>query len=233
MIIKQEQFAGPLSLLLQMIEQEKMAITEVNLAKITDEYVTYIKNSPNITADNIADFLVVAAKLLLIKSKALLPYLSQEEEAEIEEFQEQLKMYQEFLQATKHIAQLANSSDLMFAREFDRQALLSSNQIFFPPSKLSLEHLPAIFDEVLGRLVAPAILEEETIMDEVNIDDRIAFIAQVLTSKLKLVFSHIIKGAKDKTDIIVSFLAILELMKQRDINIEQSELFGEIEINKL
>lgn len=232
MIIKLEKFEGPLHLLLSMIEQEKMAITEISLLKIADQYIDYIKTSPDITMDNIADFLVVAAKLLLIKSKALLPYLSPEEEEEIVEFQEQLKMYQELLQATKQVAKLAGKKTFMFSREFDRKAMLASHQGFSPPQQVAVVEWPDILREVVSRWQPAEPLEEASIMDNIKIEDRIDFIRQQLSSKLKFVFSHVIEQASSKTEVIVSFLAILELMKQRDIIIEQAELFGEIEINQ-
>lgn len=233
MIIKVNKFEGPLNLLLKMIEQEEMDITEVSLLKIADQYIDYIKNSNDITPDNIADFLVIASKLLLIKSKALLPYLTPEEEEEIEEFQEQLKMYQEFLKATKGIEALVGKKKFMFAREFDRKAILASNKSFSPPNKVDMVEWPNIFAEVVNRIQPLAELEETSIQDNISIEDRIDYIKSQLTNKLKFVFSNVIKQAKDRTEIIVSFLAILELMKQRDITIEQGELFGEIEINKL
>ena len=100
---KLEKFEGPLSLLLKLIEQEELDITQVSLANVADQYVNYIRQSDHINPDEVADFLVVAAKLLLIKSRALLPYLYPEEEEDIEELQQQLRMYQEFVKASKGI----------------------------------------------------------------------------------------------------------------------------------
>ena len=98
MLIKIDKFQGPLGLLLQLIEKEELDITEVSLAKISDQYIDSIKNTKNIDPGETADFLVIAAKLLFIKSKALLPYLYPEEEnEEIEELESQLRMYKEFL----------------------------------------------------------------------------------------------------------------------------------------
>ena len=89
-----EKFSGPLGLLISMIEGEEMDITEIALAKIADDYVNYIRSAENIDPDEMADFLVVAAKLLFIKSKALLPYLyTAEDEAEVDDLEKQLRMY--------------------------------------------------------------------------------------------------------------------------------------------
>ena len=99
---KTEKFSGPLALLLSLIEKEELDITEVNLAKIADQYVEYIKRNSNLSVDEMADFLVIAAKLLYAKSKALLPYLyADDEDDDIEDLEKQLKMYQEFVAASK------------------------------------------------------------------------------------------------------------------------------------
>ena len=96
MNFKIDKFEGPLGLLLQLIEKEEMDITEISLAKIADQYIEYIRSYKGIGPEEMADFLVVAAKLLLIKSRALLPFLKGEAEEEIQEFEHQLRMYKEF-----------------------------------------------------------------------------------------------------------------------------------------
>ncbi|MFH1412776.1 MAG: segregation/condensation protein A [bacterium] len=229
MIIKIDQFEGPMSLLLKMIQEEKLDITEVSLLKITDQYIEYIKISPDINPDNIADFLVIASKLLLIKSRTMLPYLSQVEEEEIQEFEEQLKMYQEFLQAAKNIESMISKKRFMFAREFDSKAIVSNSF----PDKVNIKEWPIVFKEIISRMQPIEFLEESLIQDNISIEDRIDYIKNMVADKLKFVFANIIEKANSKTEVIVSFLAILELLKQRDIIIEQTELFGEIKINKI
>lgn len=134
--IKIEKFQGPLNLLLQLIEKEEMDIAEVSLAKIADQYIEYIKITDKISPDDMADFLVVAARLLLIKSKALLPYLcAGEEEEEIKELENQLKMYKEFLEAAKGVDFLLGKKKFMFGREFNRKLILNNLNFFSPPRK--------------------------------------------------------------------------------------------------
>lgn len=231
MIIKFEKFEGPLALLLKMIEKEELDITEVNLAKIADEYVTYIRAS-KIDPEHMADFLVVAAKLLLIKSRALLPYLSIEPDQEIEEFEEQLRMYKEFLDATRKIEQQIKKQQFMYAREFNRKSIFSGEPEFVPPKKLTARDLAVAFREIIARVRPQLDLEERSLEDEINIEEKIAYIKELLSQKVNLIFSQFVNTAQDRTELVVSFLAILELMKQHDIVISQVELFGEIEINK-
>lgn len=233
MIIKLEKFEGPLGLLLQLIEKEEMDITQISLAKIADQYILYLKDSRIIKPEEMADFLVVAAKLLLIKSRALLPFLRAEEEQEIQEFEQQLKMYQEFLIAAKKIEKLIGKKHFSFAREFNRQAMLASVRLFSPPRNLTAADISLVFQEIIQKIKPAEKLEEKNLERTVSIEDKILTIRETLLSRLKISFNYILAGAQNKTEVIVSFLALLELIKQKDIIVAQGEMFGEIEINRI
>ncbi|MEA3398132.1 MAG: segregation/condensation protein A [Patescibacteria group bacterium] len=233
MRFKIEKFEGPLGLLLQLIEKEEMDITQISLAKIADQYVDYIRDSDCISPEEMADFLVVAAKLLLIKSKALLPYLYPEEEEEIEELEQQLRMYKEFLKAAKQIDKLIGKKKFMFAREFNRKAVLSNINLFSPPKKLAAAGMWMVFSDLLARVKPPEVLKEETLDRKINIEDKILDIQKILIERIKVSFSRIMAGAQNKTEIIVSFLAVLELMRQREIVLKQDNLFDDILISKM
>jgi segregation and condensation protein A len=230
--IKLDKFEGPLSLLLRLIEKEEMDITEVSLAAVANQYIDYIHRSDQISPEEMADFLVVAARLLLTKSKALLPYLYPEEEEEIEELEEQLRMYKEFLEATKKIEKMVGRRKFMFTREFNRRVLLTNNHFFSPPSKLTARELKVIFVDLLARLKPPEALREETLDHKINIEDKIFLIQKMLLERLRVSFSRVLSATKSKTEIIVSFLAVLELMRQREVILRQDNLFGEILIEK-
>ena len=233
MNFKIDKFEGPLGLLLQLIERQELDITEISLAKIADQYIEYIRSYKGIGPEELADFLVVAAKLLLIKSRALLPFLKGEEEEEIQEFEHQLKMYKEFLEASKKIEAIIGKKRFSFAREFNRQAFLASANIFSPPKNLTAVELETVFSEIIRNIKPAEQLEEKNMEQIVNIEDKILAIQQILLEKIKISFNHVLAGAKNKTEIIVSFLAMLELIKQKDITVVQGGLFEEIEINKI
>lgn len=233
MNIALEKFEGPLALLWQLIEKEEMDITQVSLAFVADQYVTYIRQVKNIKPEEMADFLVVAARLLLIKSRALLPYLYPEEEAEISELEDQLKMYREFLEATKKIEQMLGKKTFMFPREFNRKAIMNQANAFSPPKNLKVEEMPGIFSELLTRLCPAEKLEEKTLEHLVNIEDKILTIQNMLLDRIKISFNKVMASANNKTEIVVSFLAILEMMRQREITLVQDELFSEIMIEKI
>ena len=231
--LRLEKFEGPLSLLVKLIDNEELDITQVSLAKVADEYVAYLK-STTLNPDETAEFLVVAAKLLLIKSKTLLPYLYPEEEEEIEEFTQQLKMYQEYLQATQAVQALIGEKRFMFERKFNRKALVASTKLFAPPKDFSKLTAKVIFEEIIERLRPfNQVLEEKTLATKVTIEDKLFAITDGLMKRAKMAFSEILAKGGDKTDIVVSFLAMLELVRMCQIGASQAELFGEIELSRL
>lgn len=235
MNIKLEQFEGPLALLVKLIDKAELDITQLSLAQVADQYIAYLKAMTNLNPEEMADFLVVASRLLLIKAKALLPYLLPEEEQAIEDFEHQLRMYKEFMEASKKIEKMVAGKHFMFERVFNRKALVANLGIFAPPKNLTGAMMAAIFKEVIMN-IKPVItekLEEGMIMMTINIEEKIKLIQQSVVSKIRSRFSELISQATSKVEVIVSFLAMLELMKQRTINADQDGLFSEIEIFKL
>lgn len=230
-----EKFQGPLGVLLRLIEQEEMDITEIALAKIADEFLAYVETSQNIGPEEMADFLVMAARLLFIKSKALLPYLvTAEEEEEITELENQLKMYKEFIEASAKISEMVGAKKFLFSpvilnKNFRRPKKEKAS--FVPPAGITQVLLHDRFEELLNRLEAKEEpLDEKSLVGKISIDERIDYIRDVLAKKLRFSFSNFLKTAKSKTEIIVNFLAVLELAKQRELTFEQDELFSEIHV---
>jgi len=234
-----EKFSGPLGLLLTLIESEEMDITEISLAKIADEYVAYIRSANDINPEELADFLVIAAKLLFIKSKALLPYLySAEEEEEINDLERQLKMYKEFVLASQQIKAIIEAKRWLYLPPLvnaSRRRSQFNLPVFSPPAKLTAVIMQEKFLTIIAGLVKQIAekLPEETLEPKINIDDRIASIKKLLLDKIKINFSRLLASAATKTEIIVSFLAVLELAKQKELLFEQEELFSEIHISRL
>jgi segregation and condensation protein A len=201
---------------------------------VADQYISYIKTLAVLDAEHMADFLVVAARLLLIKSKALLPYLYPEEEEEIAELEHQLKMYQEFVEASKVIQAMIGKKRFMFACPFNRKPPVSTEKKFTAPKNIDKNLLATVFGELIMR-IAPAqkVLEEAVLERKINIEEKILMIEQRLLERVKTSFNQLIEKAETKTEIIVSFLAMLELVRMRQVDVTQDELFGEIEISKI
>ena len=162
-----------------------------------------------------------------------MPFLKGEAEAEIQEFEQQLRMYKEFLEAARKIESILGKKRFSFAREFNRRAILQSARLFSPPKKLTAADLEEVFNEIIKNIKPGELLEEQSLAEAVKIEDKILAIQQELVNRIKISFSHILAAAKDKTEIIVSFLALLELIKQKNVVVAQVEMFGEIEINKV
>lgn len=226
--IKLEQFEGPLDLLLQLTEQERLDITRVSLAQIADQYLEYISNAKNITLGHLADFLSVASKLILIKSKALLPLLefTEEEEEEIKDLEQQLAEYKRFKEAAQKLDSVFKSPFVSFSRE----GFLGMGTVFYPPQNMVAEDLAKAFNKVLGEIIVPEKLEEETVKEVLTLEDKIVHLQETLKRRVETSFSQLVAEAKDKVEVVVSFLAMLELVKQRIIHVEQDGLFSEINL---
>ena len=140
--IKTELFSGPLEKLLELIEERKLEITAMNLAEVTGDFLNYLKNIQEKTEPGIlADFVVIASKLILIKSKALLPNLelTKDEETEIKDLETRLKIYNEFRIAAQHIKELVEKETRSYSRPL--LAALGKQAVFYPPQELKLSDL--------------------------------------------------------------------------------------------
>jgi segregation and condensation protein A len=213
-----------------------MDITEIALAKIADQYVAYIRSAADIDPEELADFLVVAAKLLFIKSKALLPYLySAEEEEEIDDLEKQLRMYKEFVNASLRVKEQIAQKHFLFLPPLIKNRRGQFNlPVFSPPLKLTSALLHEQFLKIIAawQKQQEVKLPEERLEPKISIEEKISLIKRLLLDKLKINFSKLLAAAQTKTEVIVSFLAVLELAKQKELFFEQAELFSEIHITR-
>ncbi|MBI4268344.1 segregation/condensation protein A [Candidatus Uhrbacteria bacterium] len=230
--IKLEQFEGPLELLLRLIENEKLAITEISLATVTDEYLKKLEQmSFHRHVDELADFLVIAAKLLLIKSRRLLPSISGEEEEEIAELERRLKIYKEFHEAATTLQKMWNAHRVCFPRS--ARAVLPEEVRFLPPKRVDAAKLEAVFGALRLALQTVQPIHRLTFDSRISIQDSIARIRSVLEKRMHCSFSHVLEEKSSRSEIIVSFLALLELVKQREAQVSQERLFEDIRINRV
>ncbi|MDD5110395.1 MAG: ScpA family protein [Patescibacteria group bacterium] len=230
--VKTAQFEGPLDLLLQLIEEQKLDITQMSLASVTEQYLKVLQEvGEQMSAGDLADFLAIAARLLLIKSRALLPYLQPPEADEGLALENQLKLYREFLLASQQVHKLLRKRRFSFTRE--RLLMSVEPSGFTPPPNLTLDRLTRLFAEVVAAL--PPILPQGkgTIAKTVSVFERIQQLRDLIWRETKLRFSQIMGGSHSRMEVIVSFLAVLELTKQRRVMVKQDELFEEIVIEKL
>ncbi|MEK7584871.1 MAG: segregation/condensation protein A [Patescibacteria group bacterium] len=222
-----EQFEGPLDLLLKLIEDEKLDVTSISLAKVTDQYLNFIRDEGQLPPDEVADFLVVASKLIYIKSRYLLPTLPLPDEDE-GELERQLKIYREYYEASKVIHRMLGRKHFAFVRAHPLK--LPRLQGFSPPQHVTLAVMADAFRAVIGRLEYIAQLPRFILKKTVSIREKIQALTEAI-SRGVLTF-HSFYDISNKQDVIVSFLALLELVKLRVVHVKQSSIFSDIVIMK-
>ena len=230
-ILKHEKFEGPFELLLELIEKEKLKISDISLAKVTDEYIAYIKTLERLDPEALAEFLVVAAQLMLIKSRSLLPTLAltEEEEESIEELEKRLREFKKLRDLAGELKKFESARTIIISRE----SFIGREPIFYPPPKLTLEKIEYAFGAFLAALPKVQKLAEEKLKRVISLQEKINHIRQFLMESMEHAFSELVSGSKEKVEIIVSFLAILELARQKFIDLNQDELFADIKIKRL
>lgn len=226
--IEIKNFSGPLDLLLQLIENEKLEITEIAIGSVTEQYLARLEKLEIKDPEELSDFLVVAARLLLLKSKALLPV--EEEEEQLDDLARQLKLYKEFIDASKKIDKIIREKRFTFSRD---KLPLKTRVEFVPPPNLKMADLRNSFAAVLKRLGPLMRLPSETIRKNVSLKQTILNIKSMINSKGKFGFGELLGTANSKADIIVHFMALLELLKQKELQVKQKGAFGDITIEKI
>ena len=233
-------FQGPLDLLLHLIQREELDITTVSLAQVTDQYLEYISLLEELTAEILADFLVVAAKLLLIKSELLLPRPPRapgEEEGEEDvgdELARQLIEYKRFKEAALGLRQREETGLRAYVRvapppKLERPFGWSQDK----PLDLEDVSLADLVEAVQRALdVRPALpsVSEVVAPFTVTVAEKMVLIEKALERQRRVSFNHLLAQAASRLEIIVTLMAVLELIKLKGIVVQQERLFGEIVI---
>lgn len=228
--IKVEQFEGPLDLLLQLIEGQELDITSLSLAKVTEQFLDYVKQLQEKDPTHLADFLVIAAKLLVIKSKALLPNLELgiEEEESAYDLTQQLLIYKKYKEVAKYFRRM----DLRRHQSWTREADFNDRITFMPDPEITSQTLADSIRKLANDLKEIVRLPQQVMAEVVSITEKIEHIQKLIADKVETSLSTLIKEAKSKTEVVVTFLALLELTKQRILTVEQNSIFEDIIIKK-
>lgn len=220
------EFEGPLDLLLSLIEKRKMHISQVSLAQVADDYINYLqqKNSEK-SLEEMANFILVASTLMLIKSLSLLPGLqvTETEKSDIEQLESRLKQLQRARELSLHVKELFGKNISFFPTEKKRSLI-----IFAPTTEITLAYLMKVARELLSKLPQPEIIPEKIIRKVVSLEEVIGDLATRVSRAMKLSFQDFVRDKKEKVNVIVSFLGMLELVKQGAIEIEQKSHFADI-----
>lgn len=229
--VKLDNFEGPLDLLLHLIKEAKMDIADIKLSEITDQYMKYISNLDELDMEKASEFIEVAATLLEIKSKKLLPRLDdevpQEEDSE-QKLIRQIEAYKLFKEASENLKQIENVNRMY--KEPDKGA----NKCKIVLKDMALDGLLDAFTSLLHKvqIQAKEIEPKNIAKDRFTVAEKIANIKDSVMIKGKVKFSELIDENITRSEVINVFLAILELLKLQIISISQKNLFEEIEITK-
>jgi segregation and condensation protein A len=228
--VKLNDFEGPMELLLELIEKEKLNISEISLAATCDQFLEYTKHFEEVDTIYLANFLVIAAKLILIKSKSLLPFLelTEEEEEGIDELRQKLEEFQKIKRGVQIIKNMEEKQNI----SYERSSGLKSVRIFLPPKNISKEHLCKIFSNIKFSSLDIEKPEEKKIEAIISFEEKLSEIKERML-KMKEGYFHDVTDKNSKVNIIIGFLAILELIKQRFMMAEQDDNFGNIKLKKL
>ncbi len=227
--VKLEVFEGPLDLLLYLIKKNELDIYDIPISEITEQYLEYLELMRMLDLNIAGEFLVMAATLMHIKSKMLLPpeelEVLQEEEADPrEELVRRLLEYKKFKEAAGMLQNLEERRKEVFTRRTS-QSSFSETEVFF---EASLFDLITALTRVLKDV--PKEVFREIIKDEFTVEQKVHDILHLLVQRSILKLSELFNIAKNKMEIIVTFLAVLELIRLKEIIARQRVAFEEIEI---
>lgn len=222
-------FEGPLDLLLHLIEREELDITAVALVQVTDQYLSYLRSAEEIDATALAEFIAVGTRLLYLKSRALLPQPEADEEP-IEDLGEDLvRRLREYRRYKEAAAMLQG---------IEEEGLRTYPRVAPPPadlpvptglSSVTLDLMSKIFREVLERQPAE---EEAGVVErrEVTVEEKVEQLEEAISGGRRLSFRRFIESCRSRIEIIVSFMAVLELIKALKLHAEQDARFGDINL---
>jgi len=228
--VKLEVFEGPLDLLLYLIKKEEIEIKDIPIAKITDQYLGYLEVMKMLDLNIAGEFVLMAATLMHIKSKMLLPPVESEEEAIEEdpraELVRRLLEYKKFKEVAGELYHMETRQKDFFARPVTEDSKPEpAEDAYF---EASLFDLITAFNKVMKEI--PKKTFHEFVKDEFTVEEKMHDIFHLLVKKSTIYFTQLFTKAKNKAEIITIFLALLELIRLKEILIRQASVFGEIEI---
>jgi segregation and condensation protein A len=225
-------YEGPLDLLLSLIERAELDVTAVALANVTDQYLAYINSLEQVNPDEISAFLLIAAKLLQIKSEALLPRPPSREHGEEDVGQalvDQLKLYKRY----KEIGGWMHGRQEKNLRTFLRIAPPPKVEPKLDLSNLTLDKLLAAAEEAFAKERTKQPLDTIIAAPRVTIREKIDLITKIMKEVQRATFKALLDQGASRLEVVVTFLAMLELVKRYRIHAHQDDLFGEIEIDRM
>jgi segregation and condensation protein A len=218
-------FAGPLELLLSLIEKRELDISRLSLVAVTDQYIAYLHAGDGFDPDEAADFLVIGARLLLLKSLSLLPTEQTDEPAEDDPGEELTRLLMEY-QRVKQLAQDLREIEGQGLRSYGRVAPLAPPEVERPLAPIDGDRLLKALERALAR--QPRQPDLVAAVQQKTIDTQMALIRERLAGRASLAFDEILDECTTRTEVVLSFLALLELLKKGELDVQQEATFGPI-----
>lgn len=224
--IKTDVFEGPMELLLSLIEKRKLLINDIALAKVADDYIGYVEKLNEYPMRQTAHFILLASTLLLIKSKSLLPSLAltQEEQHDIEDLEERLRQYKRIKELSRHVEEMWGKAPLYMSCE-----RAEDTPVFSPGKGITLASLHGAIQGVLSDLPSFVKAPEAVVKQVVSMDEMIGRLSERITKTMRMSFREFSSADKAaKVEVIVGFLALLEMVKRGLLSAEQDAAFADI-----
>jgi segregation and condensation protein A len=225
--IHTEAYQGPFELVLDLIEARKLLVNDLTLAHITEDYITHVRSQESFPVEETANFIQIAATLLLIKSKSLIPdlTLTEEENADIDDLKRRLEAYEKVREAARELSRVFGKTMLY------SEGVRATEPFFSPSRDLSAEALAIALARVLAARETVEELPEARVKPVVSIEEMMEQLAKRVQSAMTLTFKEFAGNQKEKVEVIVSFLALLELVKLGSVVAEQYSQHGDIRIS--
>lgn len=222
--VKTSVYEGPLDLLLELIEKRKLLINDIALATVTEEYIARINAMEALPMGETAEFVALAATLLLIKSRSLLPLinLTEEESKDIKELEYRLAVYQLIKDAAKGIGRQVGGAVLYEGTPQEMEPM------YIPDASVTLQSLFGAAQSLIAGFPQHLTLPKVQVKTVVSIEEMIDKLRERVTSALRLSFKDFAGSRAERGDVIISFLALLELVKQGIIKATQEGEYGDI-----
>jgi len=224
--IKTQSFEGPLDLLLDLIEKRKLFINDVSLAKVTDDFIEHIRQFERMPMGESAHFILIASTLLLIKSKSLLPTLTltEEEKGDIQQLETRLKMYKRIKDASVHVSALFGTHAI-----YPQSQSRPVEPIFAPDPQLTLDKALLLVKDLINKLPKKENLPKVLVSKVISLEEMVDTLTTRITSHLRMSFKEFTKEHRaNRVNVIVSFLAMLELVKEGIVQVTQEKHFDDI-----
>ena len=228
--VKTEVFEGPMELLLELIEKKKLLINDISISQVTDDYISYVADREGLSLPNTSQFVQLAATLLLIKSKSLLPglTLTEQEEDSIEDLEDRLHLYKIYKQAEKSIGQIF-SKNRLYERRFVVRPFDPAN--FSVEPDINLETLSETMMSLASSLPSTYERPKVQLRENISLEQMVKRLHQKIESQyfttLRLVLAD---DYKEPQMLVVGFLAVLESVKQNQLEVKQETKFGDIHL---